>query len=417
MPTKQPKKSYLRTTFSCFAGIFVQAIITNLMPILFIPLMKIYGFTYAHLGILVAINFCSQVATDLIFSALIDKLNYKSIVLGANLGAFFGLALFSATPYLFSDIFTGLTIATIIFSMSSGILEVVLSPITDGIPSDHKGGAMSLMHSFYAWGQAVFIILTTLFIHLFGGQNWNKIAMFWLIMPAIDFFMFLNARFPDRIDTASRQTMGQLITKPYYIVALLAIFFGAATEVTMNQWASVFSEKALMLPKLGGDLLGMCGFAVMLGLGRLLHGTALKKANIHNLLIWGSVVCVACYLIVGASTYAPVALLAIGLCGLASSLLWPGTLVVSAQKYPLAGGWMFAILAAAGDIGAAVSPMITGFVADHARDSSAFAWLWQALGTPAEQGGLRLAIALGAIFPVCTFFTHIYLKRKAGSKN
>jgi predicted dehydrogenase len=63
------------------------------------------------------------------------------------------------------------------------------------------------------------------------------------------------------------------------MVALAAIFFGASTEVVMNQWASTFTEKALSLPKVTGDLLGMCGFAVMLGLGRLIYGTAHIRWN------------------------------------------------------------------------------------------------------------------------------------------
>lgn len=83
--------SYTRTTLSCFVGIFVQAIITNLTAILFIPMMDLYGFSYAHLGILVGVNFTTQVGADIIFSGLIDKIGYRKLVLPANIFAFVGL--------------------------------------------------------------------------------------------------------------------------------------------------------------------------------------------------------------------------------------------------------------------------------------------------------------------------------------
>ena len=44
---------------------------------------------------------------------------------------------------------------------------------------------------------------------------------------------------------------------------------GGAAEVTMAQWASAFLEKGLQLPKLAGDVWGVCFFSLMLALGRL----------------------------------------------------------------------------------------------------------------------------------------------------
>ena len=39
---------------------------------------------------------------------------------------------------------------------------------------------------------------------------------------------------------------------------LAAIVLGGAAEVTMAQWASAFLEKGLRLPKLAGDVWGVC---------------------------------------------------------------------------------------------------------------------------------------------------------------
>ena len=259
-------KSYRLTTLSCFVGIFCQAISSNITAILFIPLMTLYGLSYVHLGMLVGINFTTQVLVDIIASRLVDRYGFRVFVLPSDLLAVTGLVLFGLSPILFSNVLVGLIIATIIFSASCGLQEVMLSPIVNAIPHDEKGSAMTLMHSFYAWGQVATIVITTLFLFFFGKESWQIIVFLWAIVPLVNFFMFLAAPFPGVIHEDQRLTMRDLLFRPYYLVALLAILGGAATELVMNQWSSTFTEKVLELPKVTGDLLGMWGIAIMLSL-------------------------------------------------------------------------------------------------------------------------------------------------------
>lgn len=391
--------NYKLTTISCFVGIFVQAIITNLTAILFIPLMELYGLNYVHLGILVAVNFSAQVASDIIFSGVIDRIGYKKLVMPATVFAFAGLILFGVTPYVFDNVFLGILLATIIFAAASGLLEILLSPIINAIPGNDKGPAMSLMHSFYAWGQVVTIVVTTLLLLVLGRARWQLILVMWAVLPVINFFMFLKAPFPPIIAEEHRQNMKDLILHPFYLVALAAIFFGAGTEVVMNQWSSTFMEKALSLPKVAGDLLGMCGFAIMLGVGRTIYGIYGQKLDISKVLIGGSLAGIGCYIVVALSPINALNLLACALCGLAASLLWPGTLIITADRFPLAGAWLFAILAAAGDIGAAVGPWLTGEVVNTL------------LVTQAEEIAIRFGILAAVIFPIGAVVCHIILAR------
>ena len=46
--------------------------------------------------------------------------------------------------------------------------------------------------------------------------------------------------------------------------------------------------------------------------------------------------------------------------------MWPGTISISAQKCPRGGTAMFAFLALAGDLGAAIGPAMVGSIADAA---------------------------------------------------
>ncbi len=409
--------NYRITNICCFVAIFVQAIITNVTAIIFIPLMELYNLTYAHLGILVAINFTAQVSADIFCSGVIDKLGFRKVILPTNAIAFVGLLLFALTPTLFpNNVFAGIVIATIIFAFASGLLEILISPIVAAIPGNDKGPAMSLMHSFYAWGQVATIIVTTLFLFVFGRNIWYVIVALWAIIPLVNFFMFLKAPMPPTVPEEHRQGYKAILFKPYYLLMLAAILLGGGSEVTINQWSSTFMEKALALPKVAGDLLGMCGFAVMLGVGRMLYGIFGNKINMHVVLIGGSAAAVICYIVVALSPIAGLSVAACAICGIAVSLLWPGTLVLASDAFPLAGAWMFAILAAAGDVGAAVSPFATGMIVDAANGgalSGLTAWLSQLLGVSGEQAAIRIGILCATVLPALCFVVHVAAKKKA----
>ena len=404
--------TYKLTTLSCFVGIFVEAIIVNLTAILFIPLMRIYSFSYIHLGILVAVNFGVQIGSDIIFSGLIDRIGFRRLVLPSCLLAFAGLLLFALAPTLFpSRVFAGLAAATVIFSAACGLLEVLLSPIVNAIPNAHKGSAMSLLHSFYAWGQAATIVVTTFLLFILGEENWRVIVLLWATAPLANFAMFLKAPFPPGVPHEHRLNMLDLIGHGFVLAAFAAIYFGAAAEVVMNQWSSAFMEKALLFPKVKGDMLGMCGFAVMLGTGRALYSKFGSRLNVSKALIATSIMAILCYLAVALSPWNAFSLAACILSGFATSLLWPGTLITTFERYPLSGAWMFALLAAAGDVGAATGPWLTGWVIDNVINTPVADSLAGLLRISAEQAALRTGILAAVGFPACALVCHVALKR------
>jgi fucose permease len=407
---------YRPITISCFVGIFVQAIICNLTPLLFITLMNIYGLSYAHLGLLMGINFISQVSADLLLSGIIDKLGFKKLALPAILFSVLGMVLFALSPALFpSRIMTGFIISTILFSFASGLLEILLSPIINAIPNDNKEKAMTLMHSFYAWGQVATIIITTLCLFLIGKENWQYIALGWAIVPVIAFFMFSTSLYPPLPPRSKQEKVRKTLFSPFYVFALLAIFFGGATEVIMSSWVSSFMEKGLALSKLTGDLLGMCGFAAFMGLGRLIYSIFGAKINMSKLIYISALIAFVCYLVAAFSPYNSIIIIAVILCGLATSLLWPGTLLITANRYPLAGAWIFAILAAFGDSGAAIGNIFTGYAVSLSTDTKLSLFLSQLMNISSEQASLRLGIMFSAIFPLMTFVSHYILNRKSKS--
>lgn len=403
-------KKYKKTLIACLMGIFAQAVASNMTAILFVPIMTLYDLSYVHLGILVAVNFTVQIMADLIFGGLIDRIGYRKLVLPACGLIAAGLLVFACAPLL-PWVFPTMVFATVLFSFSCGLLEIVLSPMVAAMDDD-QDKYVSLLHSFYAWGQVATILVTTLLLLLLGNRLWFIIPILWTAVPITCFLLFVKAPMPSSIPEEKRTSAREVRRSPVFLLLLGAIFLGAAAEVTMNQWASTFAEKALGMNKTTGDLLCMCGFALAMGVGRLLY--SLKgRGSLQKLLIVSSFGATLCYIAAAVSPWNAVCVAAFILCGLSTALLWPGTVLMAGERFPMTGAWLYASLAVLGDTGAAIAPLITGTLADGLTSFAGglvdkFATI---IGVSSADGALRLALLLAAVFPLLCSAVHILLAR------
>ena len=86
------KISYTSTKISSYIGSFVQAIVNNFLPILFIALQDVYGIGYEKLGRLVMFNFATQMITDILTPKIIAKTGYRKAAIMCQFTAAAGLA-------------------------------------------------------------------------------------------------------------------------------------------------------------------------------------------------------------------------------------------------------------------------------------------------------------------------------------
>lgn len=399
--------SYRSTIYACYLGNIVQAAVINVTPILFIPLREQFGLSFSQLGTLVLINFLTQVLCDILFSNAVDRYGFRRFIVTAPALAFVGFVLFALAPVIFPrSPYIGFVIATIIYSGSGGLSELLLSPIVNAIPTDEKVSAMSFLHASYSWGHVVVVLVTTLFLHFFSRTAWPYVVLLWAILPLINMFMFIRVPLAPGVPEEHRQGMKALILNRFFIIFFLIIAAGGAAEVSITQWASSFMEKGIQLPKIFGDIAGVCGFALMMGIGRTMLGKIGSRLDISKIMLAGAIIVACCFLIIAFSPFSWLSLAAFAASGLAVSLLWPGTLLIAADFFPLAGAWMFAILAAGGDIGASVGPWFLGIVTDWTSSVPALNTFARQLGLSAEQIGLRAAMLAGFLFP---FFASLFL--------
>ncbi len=397
----------------CYLGMFVQALVINLAPVLFIPLKTELGLTYEQLGRLILINFSIQIVMDLGCGALVPKVGPKRFIVAANALACLGLVLFAVLPALLEHPYTGLVIGTLVFAAGAGLLELMLSPIMNAVPSEQKAQDMALAHSFYAWGQLCVILFTTLALFAFGVSHWRLLTLCWAIFPLLATIGFARLTLPPFVPEAQRQRMRSLIRQPAYLVAVACIGLAGASEVSVNQWISAYAERGLGFPKLWGDLGGMCLFAAAIGVGRVWFGIKGEKLNLHRVLLVCACLSVVVYLIASLAPWPFISLAACVIAGLGVSLLWPGMLSVTAARFPLAGASMFAVMAASGDLGAAVAPWFVGYLADL---GSPFQALFHTLLGPqatAEQIGLRTGLLVATAYPLLLIGLLYWLKNEA----
>ncbi len=255
---------------------------------------------------------------------------------------------------------------------------------------------MSLLHSFYCWGAMAVILVSTLFFAIFGLESWKILAFIWALVPLYNTFNFVNC--PIERLTPDGKSMGirKLLKTPIFWLMIVLMVCSGASEATVSQWASAFTESAVGVSKTVGDLAGPCLFAMFMGISRMLYGKFSEKLNLTKVMLGCGIMSVCCYSLAALSTIPILGLAGCALCGLAVGIMWPGSISLSSKKCPTGGTAMFAFLALAGDLGAMVSPSLVGTFSEMAG------------------GNLKSGLLVATIFPFVLVFVLLILNKKNG---
>lgn len=377
------KNQYQKTIRACFASYIVQAIVNNFVPLLFLTFQSSYHIPLSRITMLVTINFGLQLLVDLASVGFVDRIGYRASMVLAHALAAAGLALLAVLPEAMPDPFMGILLAVAVYAVGGGLLEVLVSPVVEACPSDHKEQAMSLLHSFYCWGHVAVVLLSTVFFALFGTAHWRVLALAWALVPLANLFAFLRTPIPALMGEGQRgMTIRELARNKMFWVFLLMMLCAGASEQGVSQWASTFAENGLGVSKAAGDLAGPMAFAVLMGTSRAIYGKYGERLNLDRFMAGSALLCTASYLVVSLVPSPVVGLAGCAVCGLSVGIMWPGTFSKAAAGLPRGGTAMFALMALAGDLGCSSGPTLVGMVSS-------------ALGDDLKRG-----ILAGVVFPV-----------------
>jgi fucose permease len=386
------KVNYNSTIRSCFIGYIVQAIVNNFVPLLFITFQSQYSIPLSKITLLITINFGLQLIIDFASTFFIDKIGYRLSVLIAHLFAALGLISIAILPDMMNDSFMGIFISVLLYAVGGGLLEVVVSPIVEACPNEHKDKTMSMLHSFYCWGTAGVVVISTIFFNVFGIDNWKILALVWAAVPVINGLTFLKVPIAPLINEEENGlSLKELIKQKAFWGFLLIMCCAGASEQSVSQWASAFVEKALGISKSIGDLVGPTVFSVLMGISRAIYGKFGEKINLYKMMVFSGCLCVLSYLTVSFSSSAIVGLIGIAVSGFSVGILWPGTYSDASTSIKGGGTAMFAFLALAGDVGCAGGPTFAGKIAGMLGDN------------------LKMGILAATVFPITLIITLIIM--------
>lgn len=357
------KNNYKATIVAACLGYVTQAIMLNFPPLLYLFFQDDFGLTLSQVSFLITANIIVELIVDIIVSKFAVRVGYRPLMITATCLATLGLLALFFLPSVMANKFLALVFAMMLCGAGGGIMEVLVSPIVEACPTKNKSGMMSLLHSFYCWGQAAVVLVSTVFFQLFGLDNWIFMAAAWTLVPIVCLLMFTKV--PIYTLEEESATGGSVLTlfknKVFWVLVLMMICAGAS-ELAMAQWASAFAETVIGRSDLKWltDLLGPCLFAVCMGATRVFFGKMSERLDLTKCIFISSLICIASYLITIFSPFPVLSLAGCALCGIGAGMMWPGSFSIASEKMPHGGVLMFGLLALSGDLGCLVGPSLAG---------------------------------------------------------
>ena len=377
------RNNHQHTVYACFIGYVVQAVVNNFAPLLFVMLSRQYHISVEQISILISVNFGVQLLVDFLSSGFVDRIGYKKSVLLAHFLAATGLIAFA-----------GLLAAVSIYAVGGGLLEVLISPIVEACPTERKEAVMSLLHSFYCWGHAGVIVLSTLFFVTVGIEHWKLLAVVWALIPIFNMVYFFLVPVPSLKGEEGLRGVGNLFKNPSFWLMFVFMLCAGASEQGVSQWASAFAEEGLGVSKTIGDLAGPLTFALLMGSSRLFYAKCSEKIKLEKYMIFSTLLCIASYLLISLTDSSLLGLFGCAVCGFSVGVMWPGTFSIAAKIMKSGGTAMFAFLALAGDLGCASGPGVVGWVAERAN------------------GNLKTGMLVAVLFPIVLLIGLLFAGRQ-----
>ena len=297
------RTNYNHTIFASYIGYITQAIVNNFVPLLFLTFQSTYGIPLDKITLLVTLNFGVQLLVDFFSARFADRIGYRPCIVAAHVFCAAGLAGLSFLPDTLPDPYVGIVLSIICYAIGGGLTEVLISPIVEACPTEHKDAVMSLLHSFYCWGHVFVVLASTLFFALAGIDQWRILALLWALIPLANCFYFLLVPIRVLVEDGQGMSVRELFQNRMFWLLFVLMLCAGASEQGMSQWASAFAEMGLGVSKTVGDLAGPCAFAICMGASRAFYGKFGEHIRLEKFMRLSCILCMISYLL---ASFSPV---------------------------------------------------------------------------------------------------------------
>lgn len=346
---------------ACHGSMMTLAIALNLMPVCLPLLRQGTGagvmLNNEKLGRIAAMAFVGMVAGLILSGPAANRFRAKWFTVGGNLLIVAGLVALG-----FADSYRQILLAVTLMGLGGGILDMILSPIVCALEPERRAQAMNWLHSFYCVGAVLTVLGATVAFAM--SCSWHEVAFWMAIPPAAVAGVFLFVHHPALApEQVRRSRVRDLLANRYFLLTLATIFLTGAVEMGVAQWLPAYAELELGKSRWVGGA-SLLAFSVGMAVGRMGVGVISARVSIQKVMAWSSGLTALLLLFAGICPLASASLAASIASGLTLSCLWPSTLGVAGDRFPLAGASMFGVLAAVGNFGGILMPWGIGIIAD-----------------------------------------------------
>jgi len=359
---RSPPISNRQALYACYAAMMCLAMALNFLPVYLTTFSEVFapssGLTPEQLGRIPAVMFLSFIIAILVTGPVADRGSPRLIIL-------FGLTITSSGLGLvaFAPSYTFLLFAVAVMGFGAGVLDMILSPIVASLQPERRSAAMNWLHSYFCIGAVSAVLIAS--IALKWNISWRMVALGLTIAPVATLLLFMGLKLPPLIQAhAQREPMPRLFRQPYFIVCMIAIFLGGATETGLSQWLPAFADQGLGYPKEVGGF-ALAGFSVGMALGRIAAALLQERIPAVSLMLGCCAITVVLFFVISFAPSPAMALTAAIAAGFSGSCLWPTMLAITADAYPQGGATMFSVLTASGNAGCSLIPWLVGIVSAH----------------------------------------------------
>ncbi len=407
------KDKHIYTENACRITIFSQALIINVLPLLFVIFSTVYGVDTLRLTALIGVTFGVQLLFDATASTITKYLGYRGCAICATGFSSLGLVLLGITPHIFTDTYLALVISDLIMSIGAGLMEVIVSPISNSLPSANRNSGLCLLHSFYCWGHLGVIVVTTLFVTFFKPLWW-VLPIAYSLVPLIALILFTFSPIVEEKALKNGEKLPSLFRNKFYWITLIMMICVGSIEQSVAQWSAYFAEAGLGVTPALGNLIGPAVFALCMGIMRLLTGLKKEKFKPVKTLFVCTIGAFVSFMIMAFSPLPILSLIGCGLMGIFIGPGWPTVLTIAQERIPNNHTKLFAYLALFGDTGCLIGPGIVGGLTALCESTN----ITMPFSTSLTESGLKLGLIVCSLLAVTMCICCIILlKKRETNKN
>jgi fucose permease len=261
--------------------------------------------------------------------------------------------------------------------------------IIDAAAVDDLPREQSLLHASYGFGALLGPLVIGAFLALRFG--WRPAYAMTAIGALVLVPMFSRLRLavrPASHPAVSIGSVARLATRPFVLVLALMLGAYVGAELLLGDWSATYMQRIHHLDKVAAATsvsLYWGGIAV----GRLLSAAATRWFTGRTLLVITCGLSLAATLLLVAAPSAPVALVALALCGIGHAAVFPLVMAVAGEVFPEVSGSIAGLLIGAAAIFGASVPWLGGVLVQYSDARAALA-----LSIPAGAIMLVVSIAL-----------------------